>query len=219
MNVVSAPVNKRCSKCKELLPVAFFCKKTKSKDGLQDWCKTCQRKSFVERKEAKKKKKRNQALSVLSYYKNRHNLDYHFTHAKTKGRERDEIEYTCLNCGTLVKSKLKDAINNKFKCDHCLSNNNEAPLFNISNHQEDHNLLKDNCCDEFHNEINQKVNKLIKEMNLENDSKKSLIKVFIVPVQQPTSEIVFKRTIIKPQKKQNRFTKWFKWLFGKNDLK
>jgi hypothetical protein len=38
-------LEKQCSKCKEVLPVAMFCKKTRLKDGLDCWCRSCAAKS------------------------------------------------------------------------------------------------------------------------------------------------------------------------------
>lgn len=34
-------LEKQCSKCKRVLPVEMFCKKTYSKDGLDHWCRSC----------------------------------------------------------------------------------------------------------------------------------------------------------------------------------
>lgn len=44
---------KRCPKCGRKLPTTMFNKKTKSKDGLQPYCKECQR-SYYAKKYAKK---------------------------------------------------------------------------------------------------------------------------------------------------------------------
>ena len=52
------PIEKRvfetkvCKKCGQELPLSFFWKNKKSKDGLQNWCKTCQTEYEKQRKQA-----------------------------------------------------------------------------------------------------------------------------------------------------------------------
>lgn len=73
---IPVPVNERffetkvCKKCGQELPISFFWKNAKSKDGLQNWCKNCQteyekqRKDFL--KEAKNEKTEKEKLIFIS---------------------------------------------------------------------------------------------------------------------------------------------------------
>lgn len=117
-------VNKRCQKCKKLLPVAFFSKKTKSADGLQAWCKDCQKENSQVNSVLRKKRKHNNELTILSYYHRKHGLEYRFLESKKKKGYRKYIVYKCLDCGEEVESSIKAAIANKFICGHCDENKN-----------------------------------------------------------------------------------------------
>lgn len=60
METKTTPTTKVCSKCKRELPVEAFGKKTRSKDGLQDYCKECNaaaNKFYHAKKMAQKAKK------------------------------------------------------------------------------------------------------------------------------------------------------------------
>ena len=59
METKTTPTTKVCSKCKRELPAEAFGKKTRSKDGLQDYCLECQReanKAYHAKKMAQKAK-------------------------------------------------------------------------------------------------------------------------------------------------------------------
>lgn len=112
-------VNKKCKKCKQLLPVAFFSKKSSSDDGLQEWCKFCQKENSKTNRELHKKRKHTNNLNLLSYYHRKYGLEYNFLESKKKLGFRKYISYKCLNCGVEVKSTIKTAIKNKFVCCNC----------------------------------------------------------------------------------------------------
>ena len=113
-NAVNIPVTKKCRKCGARLPAAFFYKKTKSKDGLQDSCKDCMNSYFEERRrlkkfqKANKKSKRNLSatnvsrttkLKRLSSYHLNYGLQYEIVGKLKKGQQREIVRYKCLTCG------------------------------------------------------------------------------------------------------------------------
>lgn len=219
MNEVNKPVFKKCSKCKELLPVAFFSKKTKSADGLQEWCKNCQSDNSKYNRVLKKENEYKRQLSKLSYYKRNHDLKYSFIGNKSKKERRKNIHFECLNCGYIMNSTIKDAIKNKFLCKRCLNPEEYKTTNIISNH-------KCNCkecsseCDK--SKVEQKQN--IKNFDLENILKQHKnnesctafgfnnhpIRVIMIPMYDS-----FGDQTKREQKKENRFIKWLKGLFNK----
>ena len=96
--VVNIPINKKCPRCGKMLPSAFFSKKTKSKDGLQDYCKSCLSKMLKQSRKNKKKRLHNNELAVLSYNAKKNGLQYHFIEQKKKNGYRQNIIYKCLDC-------------------------------------------------------------------------------------------------------------------------
>ena len=128
MNNEVKAINKRCPKCKQLLPVVFFNKSTKNDDGLQRWCKSCKKENSRKNYVLHKKRKHNNELTLLSYYHRKHGLEYNFLESKKKNDYRKYISYKCLNCGTEIKSSIKDAIVNKFICDDCNKIDNKKLL-------------------------------------------------------------------------------------------
>lgn len=112
-------VNKTCKCCKENLPAAFFYKKEKSPDGLQDWCKYCQNKYNSDRLKRQSKKRHLRNLKRLSTYQLRDGLEYKFVEPKRNGQYRNKIAYKCLNCGKEVISTIETAYQKRFNCDSC----------------------------------------------------------------------------------------------------
>jgi hypothetical protein len=64
--------HKKCSTCKEVLPLNNFYKKTKNKDGMQGECKHCKNTHI------KKHKEKNRAARNLSYYRQRRSSLKHY---------------------------------------------------------------------------------------------------------------------------------------------
>lgn len=202
--VLNKPVNKKCKKCKQLLPIAFFSKKTKSKDGFQEWCKFCQKQNYKKNNELKKKNKRNSQLNILSYYHRHYGLQYEFLQPKKKNDYRKYIAYNCLNCGSKIKSSIKTAIKNKFVCICCADNNNIKTLINKNksdlitkctcedckntNSEFNYNFHKLNdelTKDEIFNKIKNIHNKLRQNNNLEDN-----IHIFLIQTNEKKHEKV-----------------------------
>lgn len=51
------PKTKVCKRCGQELPVEYFCKNHLAKDGLQIYCKDCQKKMVAESRRRRKEKK------------------------------------------------------------------------------------------------------------------------------------------------------------------
>lgn len=134
-NAVNIPVNKRCRMCNKLLPAAFFYKKTKSKDGLQDSCKDCQdayfkqlrqKKSKVALEKLAKKVKTNANVSRatklkrLSSYHLTYGLEYEIIGKLKKGKNREVVCYKCLTCGKEFTADFDTAWSYRFNCNECV---------------------------------------------------------------------------------------------------
>lgn len=168
--VVNIPINKKCPRCGKMLPSAFFSKKTKSKDGLQDYCKSCLSKMLKQSRKNKKKRLHNNELAVLSYNAKKNGLQYHFIEQKKKNGYRKNIIYKCLDCEREVQSSISEAIKNKFKCSNCLSLDNENKILK-KQYEYNKNLL-DNCdnhCE--YDSCNCHQNENCKEINEVNEIK------------------------------------------------
>lgn len=218
---------KMCKKCKRSLPIYEFNKRAKSKDGLQEWCKSCQYESYLRRNRALKMRKANNNFSMLSYYKSHYGLKYWFLDKKQKGQNRNKIEYQCLKCGKTIISSISEAVKNKFICSKCSCNNT-----NIEHNEIEKQINKPCNCENHSNHyelsgyndigtlLNELMNKDEQEMIREYNNRKHVVKVLIIPVHQPQKQqVLFSKTVVRPPKKQNRFVRWMKNLFGKNDLK
>lgn len=121
-------VNKTCKCCKENLPAAFFYKKEKSADGLQDWCKDCQNKYNSARLKLESKRKHLRNLKRLSNYQLRNGLQYKFAEPKKNGHYRNKIIYKCLKCGKEVTSTIETAYQKAFTCGLCNNSYNMTTL-------------------------------------------------------------------------------------------
>lgn len=134
-NAVNIPVTKKCRKCGQRLPAAFFYKKTKSKDGLQDSCKDCMNSYFEEHRRIKKlqkvnkKSKRNLSvtnvsrttkLKRLSSYHLNYGLQYKIVGKLKKGQQREVVRYKCLTCGKEFTTDFDTAWSYRFNCGSCV---------------------------------------------------------------------------------------------------
>lgn len=75
---------KRCSSCKEYLPLDYFAKKTRNKDGLATECKPCQ--SAYNCSEERKSKRRTYCKEY--YENNKEKLSEYIKEYKSKNKER-----------------------------------------------------------------------------------------------------------------------------------
>lgn len=145
-NEVNIPVNKRCRMCNKLLPAAFFYKKTKSKDGLQDSCKDCLNAYFKEHRKKKSKptlKKlvkevktnsnasRSTKLKRLSSYHLNYGLQYEIVGKLKKGKNREVVRYKCLTCGKEFTADFDTAWSYRFNCDECVCKIPGLPTDNL----------------------------------------------------------------------------------------
>ena len=196
---------KVCTHCKKQLPVTEFYVDRHSKDGLQNWCKSCKNESNRKNQIKIKNQKRNTELKRLSHYHLKHGLEYELKGDKLHKGLRKYVVYKCLDCGKEVESKVTTAWEHKFKCDDCLekslANKPQKRAYRkknvIKTRQEPYEIPHFNV-DKLNN-VEQKP--IRRRYYRENDP---IIKVIVVPVPQPQTE--------------NRFTKWLKGLFGKKDL-
>ena len=197
---------KLCTKCGQEKFLTEFYKKTKSKDGLQQWCKDCQNQSTEQARQKRKLQKRNTQLKRFSQYHLNKGLDYRIKGRRTKNSNRQEVVYKCLECGEQVDSTLDLAWAYKFLCKKCATKGVTMPLFGNkvplmmskkslkSNKQPTHHYC---ACNK------EQMPEPIQE-TIQNSGKNEIIKVIVVPIQQPQQE--------------GRFTKWLKGLFGKKNL-
>ena len=147
-------VNKTCKCCKENLPAAFFYKKEKSADGLQDWCKDCQNKYNSDRLKLQSKRKHLRNLKRLSNYQLRNGLQYKFAEPKKNGHYRNKIIYKCLKCGKEVTSTIETAYQKAFTCGLCNNSYNMTTLqvesnITTSNKKEVKSIEKPSLLDEL----------------------------------------------------------------------
>ena len=186
-------VNKTCSKCKTNLPAAFFYKKEKSADGLQDWCKYCQSKYNSSRLNKNNHKKHVTDLKRVSAYGLEYGLEYKFVEPKKWGKQRNKIEYKCLCCGKSVTSTIETAWVKKFRCNSC--NTLDIPI-------KKKDFKKCNCGDHIKEQDPQPTG----FVNFEGDT----TRVFILPVlYDKPNEIVKQVSLYK------KFVNWLKKLINK----
>lgn len=223
-------INKRCQKCQKLLPVAFFSKKTKSADGLQAWCKDCQKENSQVNSVLRKKRKRKNELTILSYYHRKHGLEYRFLESKKKKEYRKYIVYKCLYCGKEVESSIKAAIENKFTCGHCDENKNtkkvHEEIFTTMWDSQEHSIQQCQCenhscneCNEISPEVNSELYKLndgltqdeilnkVEKIRSKLRQQKAMENVHVIVLQVPEQ--------IQQQSKKKGFWNWIKSLFHK----
>lgn len=123
------PEAKVCSRCNRLKSLYDFYKCKDAKDGLQPWCKDCQ-KEYDRNKRISKSNQQKQInkdnrvaeLKRLSQYHLNYGLDYEFIGKKTRNKIRNKIVYKCLTCGKIVKSDLQTAWSYRFNCEDCAKN-------------------------------------------------------------------------------------------------
>ena len=119
-------MTKKCPHCKRELTSEHYYKCTSAPDGLQSWCKECNKESNRMRYKLGLKKIsshdeiKHNLIKLKNYRKNK-GLEYTFIGNKKKGKNR-KIIYKCLECGQMHKSSLKEALNFKFTCPKCSSN-------------------------------------------------------------------------------------------------
>ena len=116
-------MTKVCKHCNRKLTEDHYYKCNNSSDGLQSWCKDCNRESNKMRYKLGLTKILSQDeikhnLIALKNYRINKGLEYTFIGSKKKGKNR-RIAYKCLECGQIHKSSLKEAINYKFICPKC----------------------------------------------------------------------------------------------------
>ena len=212
MSVKNVQSRKRCSKCEKVLPLTSFSKKTKSRDGFQEWCKNCQSESNKESNIRRLNKKYHSYHERLRYYKNKYGLSYTLLKSSSERRSK-KVSFKCLHCGNEIECLISKALERKFLCDDCIGTNdsikNKGPLMYHSNKEEVKHKCSCNNCKETHSEENTELNNLYEWIRQQDPTniqhRTETLKVIYVPVV---------KQLVEQPKTENRFIKWFKKLFN-----
>lgn len=171
--------HKLCPKCNKVKSLDDFHKRSKSKDGLQPYCKECQNLYTMNRAKATTKRARLNLLRRLSYYKQRHGLEYEFIGKQKHNKFRNSIRFKCIKCGCWEQMTIPEALTNHFICSHCLDKrSNEIQTVIPQTKQENKKL-------------NSNKPHLIEELKqLENLYPNCLISIMIEPINEQNEELI-----------------------------
>lgn len=193
---------KECKKCHQLKSVNDYYKKSKSPDGLQDYCKKCLNSYNQIRQKHISNNKRLALLKALSTYKLKHGLEYSFIEPK-KGyhKKRNKITYKCLTCGKKITSTIQQAWDIRFDCCH---KHNEVVKRNTLKYTKPNTQLKNKSVS-----INESLIGQLKKSYPNADIFITVTPTESIPNKTITNECNCKRTSIKKKGLLN----WFKSLF------